>query len=74
MLLPTLNISEDTSDRIVERRLKQRAILRFYEIPINPDEMMKRPTIVKGASSKNGSPIRGASFSLPDYPEDQDDP
>jgi len=48
MLLPTLNIDEDASDRLVEQRLKQRAILRFYEVSINPGGL-KRPTIIKGA-------------------------
>lgn len=74
MLLPTLNIGEDASDHLVEQRLKQRAILHFYEVSINPDGL-KRPTIVEGApSTERILLIRGASFSLPDYPADQDDP
>jgi len=74
MLLSTLNIDEDTSDRLVEQRLKQRAILHFYEVSINPGGL-KRPTIIKGAWSTNRPIlIRETSFSLLDYPADRDDP
>jgi len=70
MLLPTLNIGEDASDRLVERRLKQRAILYFYEVSINPDGLKRSSRVLR---PRTVLPIRGASFNLPDYPADQDD-